>query len=244
MTERGARHVQRSADTFTVGPSALHWNGRSLRADLHETGMPWPSPFARRVAGSITVHPRGLSRYVAALDGPGAHRWGPIAPCARVEVKLQEPALHWVGEGYLDSNEGDEPIDRPFHSWDWARAALRDGSTAVVYDVRPKAGPDRVIARHFAHDGSSEDFEAPPRQRLPKTAIWRIERAMRSDDAAGAAAPRVRQTLEDTPFYQRALVESTLRGERVLAMHETLSVPRLVSPMVRLMLPFRMPRRG
>jgi carotenoid 1,2-hydratase len=240
MTERGARHVRRSATEFVVGPSALHWDGSRLRFDLHEVGMPLP----RQVDGTVTVYPHGLSRFVAPLDPAGAHRWGPIAPCARVEVDLQQPGLRWAGEGYLDSNEGDEPIDRPFRLWDWSRAALRDGSTAVIYDLRMKDGSERVITQRFARDGASVAFEAPPRQALPKTALWRIERAMRSETGVATEPPRVRQTLEDTPFYQRALVESQLFGERVLSVHESLDLPRLVSMPVRLMLPFRMPRRG
>lgn len=236
MTERGTRQVQRRAAEFAVGPSAMRWDGGALHFDLHEVGMPLP----RRVDGRVTVHPRGLSRFVAPLDEAGAHRWGPIAPCARVEVEMQNPALRWAGEGYLDSNEGDEPIDRPFRLWDWSRAALPDGSTAVIYDVRNKRGPDRVITQHFKPDGRSEAFDAPPRRALPRTA-WRIERAMRSETDT---APRIVQTLEDTPFYQRSVVESGLFGRRVLSMHETLDLPRLVSPAVQAMLPFRMPRRG
>lgn len=55
---------------------------------------------------------------------------------------------------------------------------------------------------------------------------------------------QVRQQLEDTPFYQRAVLRSELLGESVESFHETLSVPRLVSPVVRAMLPWRMPRRS
>ena len=62
---------------------------------------------------------------------------------------------------------------------------------------------------------------------------------MRTD--AGQPAT-VLQTLEDTPFYARSMLRSGLLGESVLSMHETLSVPRLVSTAVQLMLPWRMPR--
>jgi carotenoid 1,2-hydratase len=55
---------------------------------------------------------------------------------------------------------------------------------------------------------------------------------------------RVQEQLEDTPFYQRALLQFDYAGEPLLAFHETLSVPRLVSPVVQAMLPFRMPRRA
>ena len=64
---------------------------------------------------------------------------------------------------------------------------------------------------------------------------------MRSDSAVPA---RVQQTLEDTPFYVRSVLEAGVLGERVTAVHETLDVARLVSVPVQGMLPFRMPRRA
>ena len=234
MTERSKSSVERSARGFRVGPSSLRWDGRSLVIDLDEVGMPIP----QRVRGRVRLWPQGLSNFVAPLDDGGRHRWGPIAPCARVEVELEQPGARWAGHAYLDSNEGDEPISRPFHEWDWSRASLRDGSTAVIYDVRQKQGADRVIARRFRADGRSEDFRAPPRQQLPHTK-WRIPRAMRSEPGDPA---RVVQTLEDTPFYSRSLLSSQLLGERVTSVHESLSVPRVVSRTVQLMLPWRMPR--
>lgn len=234
MTERSSASVRRSARELVVGPSRLHWDGQSLLIDLDERSVPLP----RRVRGRVRVWPRGLSTFVTPLDAGQRHRWGPIAPCARVEVDLQQPGARWSGDAYLDSNEGDEPIDRPFVEWDWSRAALRDGSTAVIYDVRPKQGEDRVIAQRFHADGRSEAFAAPPRQALPRSA-WRMPRTMRSE---GAEPARVEQTLEDTPFYVRSVLDAGLLGERVTAVHETLSLPRVVSAPVRFMLPWRMPR--
>jgi carotenoid 1,2-hydratase len=234
MTERSRASLRRSTTELAVGPSRLHWDGSSLLIELDEVSVPIP----RRVRGRVRVWPRGLSTFVTALDDGGRHRWGPIAPCARVEVELDQPGARWGGEAYLDSNEGDEPIDRPFTEWDWSRAPLRDGSTAVIYDVRQKTGADRVIARRFTPDGRAEPFEAPPRQPLPRT-LWRVDRRMRTE--AGEPA-RVIQTLEDTPFYVRSMLSSGLLGERVTSVHESLSLPRVVSPAVRLMLPWRMPR--
>ena len=116
---------------------------------------------------------------------------------------------------------------------------MKDGSTAVVYDVQGKTTEqDKLLALRFKPDGSIEDFEAPPRQGLPQT-LWRIQRRMRSDSAV-----EVKEQLEDTPFYQRALLKSSLLGEQVQSFHETLYVPRLVSPLVQAMLPWRMPRRS
>ena len=234
MTERSQASVQRSATEFVVGPSSLRWDGQSLTLDLNEVGMPIP----HKVRGRVRVWPQGLCTFNAPLDDGGRHRWGPIAPCSRIEVEMDSPRSSWKGHAYLDSNEGDEPIDRPFTDWDWSRAPLRDGSTAVIYDVRQKQGADRVIAQRFHADGRNEAFEAPPRQPLPRTG-WRIQRRMRSE---GSEPARVQQTLEDTPFYTRSVVGATLLGERVSAVHETLNAPRVASTAVRLMLPFRMPR--
>jgi len=226
--------MQRSASEFGVGPSRLHWDGSALVIDIDEITAPWP----QRVRGRVRVQPEALCPFVTGLDASARHRWGPIAPCARVEVELQQPAARWSGHAYMDSNEGDEPVDQGFKEWDWSRTVLADGSTAVIYDVRPRAGPDRVLAQRFAPDGSSAPFDPPPRQRLPRSK-WLLPRTMRTEPAVPA---RVVQTLEDTPFYVRSLLSSGLLGERVTSVHETLDLPRVVSLPVRLMLPWRMPR--
>jgi carotenoid 1,2-hydratase len=139
------------------------------------------------VRGQIRLHTEGLCRFVAGLDAAGRHRWGPIAPCARIEVQLEHPSVRWSGSAYFDSNEGDEPIDRAFHDWDWSRARMRDGTTAVIYDVRPRIGPARVIAERFEPSGRFTPFSAPERQLLPSS-MWRIARGVRSDTAAARAA--------------------------------------------------------
>jgi carotenoid 1,2-hydratase len=234
MTERSRASMARSAHAFQVGPSHLAWDGATLAIDVDERGMPLP----HRVRGRVRVHPAGLSTFNAALDDRGRHRWGPIAPCARVEVDLESPRSRWSGHAYLDSNEGDELIDRAFTEWDWSRATLGDGSTAVIYDVRQKAHGDRVLALRFSPQGDAAELTAPERQPLPRT-LWRIARTMRSD---ADVAPRVRETLEDTPFYTRSVIESGLLGERVVSLHETLDARRLASQAVQLMLPWRMPR--
>jgi carotenoid 1,2-hydratase len=236
MTERGRSQMQRSAHEYVVGPSRLRWDGAALVIDIDEIAVPFP----QRVRGQVRVHPQALCPFVTGLDARAKHRWGPIAPCARVEVDLQQPGTRWSGHAYMDSNEGDEPVDRGFKEWDWSRTVLADGSTAVIYDVRPCEGPDRVIAQRFAPDGSSAPFAPPPRQRLPRSK-WGLPRTMRTEPAVPA---KVVQTLEDTPFYVRSVLSSGLLGERVTSVHETLDLPRVVSLPVRLMLPWRMPRRA
>ena len=232
MTERGRRHCHRDATQLTVGPSRLHWNGSSLDIAIQEVGAPIP----HRINGHVRLHPRQLFQFSTALDHNGRHRWGPLAPSARIEVDLQLPRQRWSGHAYLDSNEGDEPIEHAFHRWDWSRSLMRDGSTAVMYDMQWPAVPERLLSLRFDRGGQVEPFSAPGRQALRKT-HWGLQRGMRSTTPV-----TVQQQLEDTPFYQRALLSSELLGERVQSFHETLSIPRLVSPIVRAMLPWRMPR--
>ena len=236
MTERGKGRVTRGPDHFQIGPSRVSWQHDHLRIDIDEVCAPLPY----RIKGAVRLYPSALTTYVTALDDCGRHRWGPIAPCARVEVDLAHPDAHWSGEGYFDSNEGDEPIHRPFQAWDWSRARMKDGSTSVLYDVRQTNGTERLIARRFSPAGDSEAFVAPAQAvALPKT-FWRIRRSVRADPEM---ATRVVQTLEDGPFYTRSLLHTRLLGESVTAVHETLQPQRLTALPVQLMLPWRMPRR-
>ena len=245
MTERGARHIHRERSQFDIGPSRLQWRGDHLQIDIDEVAMPLP----RRVRGSIRVYPQALCTFNAALDDQGRHRWGPIAPCARIEVAMDSPAASWKGQAYLDSNEGDEPVSGPFKVWDWSRAAMKDGSTAVIYDVQLQNGSNRLLAERFKPNGDIEAFDAAPRQPLPPT-LWQVGRNMRSEaaDITKGTLPyepaSVRETLEDTPFYARSLVNATLLGEQVTAVHETLQPQRLKAWPMGFMLPFRMPRRS
>jgi carotenoid 1,2-hydratase len=108
----------------------------------------------------------------------------------------------------------------------------------VLYDVEPEQDHGRLLALRFQRDGQVTPFEAPPQHALPRT-VWRIARRQRSD-----SPPQIVEQLEDTPFYQRAMLRQQLLGETVISFHETLHVPCLVSPVVQAMLPWRMPRRG
>ena len=236
MTERGRTSIERSSQHFRVGPSSVQWNGQAFEFHLDELGFPIP----RRVRGTVTVRPQSFTDFQTHLDGLGRHRWGPIAPCSHVEVDFPLQNLRWQGHGYFDSNSGDEPIHIPFRRWDWSRASLRDGRTAVIYDVQPKQGSDRVIARCFSPDGSSQAFEPEARLPLPRTA-WGIQRSTRGDAGVGA---QVLQTLEDTPFYVRDMLSSQVLGEVTTSFHETLDCRRLAAWPIRMLLPFRMPRRA
>jgi carotenoid 1,2-hydratase len=228
MTERGAAALHRSEDVLQVGRSHMRWTGDTLVAWLDERGAPIP----RRVQGGFVLHPAAVQAQKFDLDVAGRHRWQPIAPLARIEVTFDEPRLRWSGHAYFDTNAGDRPLAVDFRSWTWSRTGDR-----ILYDTAMTDGTARNLALRVGRDGLTP-FPAPPGATLPKTG-WRLPRTTRAD--AGATA-RIDRTLEDTPFYARSLIQTVLNGERVTGVHEALSLTRFTSPVVQLMLPFRMPR--
>jgi carotenoid 1,2-hydratase len=186
------------------------------------------------------VHPAALASKSFALDDAARHHWRPIAPCARVEVALSHPSLKWQGMGYLDSNAGTRALEQDFTAWEWSRGTLADGRTVVLYDVRRRDAQPLSLAMACDPSGGVDVFEPPGRAKLPRTG-WHMERSTRSTNGQ---APRVLRTFEDAPFYSRSLIETHLLGERMTAVHESLSLDRFRTPWCQWMLPFRMPRRA
>jgi carotenoid 1,2-hydratase len=238
MTERDCGAVTRGPTTFRVGPSGLTWNGQTLTIDIEEVTPPFPLPITSRIRGRVRVHPIIFTARAFELDPAARHVWWPIAPVARIEVELDEPALNWSGEGYIDSNRGSEMLEAGFHHWSWSRAALKSGA-AVQYDVDSRHGAIEPLAMRFDRTGEAEPIELGRRVSLMPTR-WLVPRATRTD--AGTSA-RVVKTLEDAPFYARSLIDASVLGERVTAIHESLSLRRFSHPIVKWMLPYKMPRK-
>ena len=234
MTERGSQAVSRQPESLRIGPSGLHWDGECLSIELQE----WAAPLPRRVRGRILVHPTVCNGAGVELDPGGRHRWTPVWPAARVEVELQHPALDWSGPGYLDHNTGTEPLERCFDNWSWSRAETSRGPV-VLYDRQDCQGEHQSLALHFDHSGQVHTLPSPQAVSLPRSR-WGVARPTRSDDGKA----RIEAVWEDTPFYTRSVVSLGLLGERVTAVHESLSLRRFSAPWVQLMLPFRMPRRA
>lgn len=235
MTERGRRSLARDARSLAIGPSSFEWDGAGLTIRIAERTMPW----AARLSGTVRVHPGAVSSRLFTLDAAGRHRWRPVAPCATVEVDLDEPGLRWSGPAYVDLNAGDEPLEAAFHRWTWSRGMTPAGAS-VLYDVRRRDGTDHGLALAIDRTGAVHDVEPLPQVPLPRTA-WRLDRTTRADPGH---RPTVVRTLEDAPFYSRSVLASRVRGEPVMAMHESLSLDRFKAPVVQAMLPFRMPRVG
>ncbi len=151
--------------------------------------------------------------------------------------RCSSPALRWSGPGYLDTQLGRAPAGGGFRALGLVPGAdpRRRGRSCTTRTRRE--GGEQSLALRVAADGGVTDFAPPPRVALPPT-LWRVPRDTRADGPV-----RVVRTLEDAPFYSRSVIETQLLGERVTAVHESLSMDRFTAPWVQAMLPFRIPRR-
>lgn len=230
MTERGAAGLERGPDHFQVGPSRVTWRGDHLEYVINERC----TPFAQALRGRVRAWPESDCGLDLALDPGARHRWRPWAPRSRVEVDLEAPRLRWRGRGYLDANAGSEPLEAAFSTWDWSRTEQGKG-LRLHYEVRYPRGGDRLFCYNVAPDGRFEEAEASAAQPQRRTG-WGLTRGPRP----GHEIDSVRG-LEDTPFYSRSLFEGPSAG--IHTVHEHLDLERFRAPWVRLLLPFRMPRR-
>jgi carotenoid 1,2-hydratase len=234
LTERGHDAVTRSRSNLAIGRSVIFWDGDALAVEFDEIAVPIP----RRLRGRLRLSPEALGQRAFALDREERHWWRPLAPYARVEVTLEKPALRWRGSGYLDWNAGAAPLETAFAGWQWSRAEHPRG-TLIFYDVTPRNGEPLSLAMRFERGGGSEQLPSLPALPLPRTR-WRLTRSTHGDVGHPA---RIVRGLEDTPFYARSVIGARIFSEKVAAIHESLSLDRFRTPWVRLLLPFRMPRR-
>lgn len=234
MTERGRDSLAYSQDRLDIGPSSLEWRDGALVIRIDECAAPIP----RAIRGEVVIEPRAILQREFTLETEGRHVWRPIAPVARARVDLEAPDLRWRGHAYLDTNAGDEPLEKAFSFWTWSRARLPDGA-AIFYEAERRREGPLSLALRFNGAAEAEMLTPPPLAPLTGTR-WFVPRRTRAE--AGEA--HVRRTLEDTPFYARSVVSARFAGASHDWVHESLSLDRFANPLVRLMLPFRMPRRA
>jgi len=243
MTERAARHLRRDRFKVQIGESSLRFDGTDFVIDFDERFLPWPGQrwWPERLRGEIRVSPAFLGDRSFPLDADNRHVWQPVAPHARVTVSCDAlPEGGWSGEGYHDMNWGSRPLEQDFEAWDWARGSTADGRTILLYDSVLRGGVNSRFGLVYSGSGEMTEIDPPVRRTL-RRGFWGVGGGIACDDAA---EPVLRSVYEDTPFYRRSLVQTHIADDRVVMMHETLDCRRLAMPVVRLMLPFRMPRRS
>lgn len=236
MTERGAGDTRQERDSLSIGPSAMRWDKDRLIIDIEERDIRLGIPWRRRVKGQIILHPEMFNERGFKLDPAGRHHWQAISPRGRIEVKMERPDLSWKGSAYLDSNHGSEPIENGFQSWHWSRAHVGK-NVAVIYEGKRRDGSHFASALKFDASGTPQEVELPLVAPLPRT-YWAMERQTRAD--RGHAS--VIKTWEDSPFYARTALSARMWGEPVVAIQESISLDRLINPVVQFMLPYKMPR--
>ena len=236
MTDRGRSALRQTEDTFTVGPSSLHWDGTSLTIDINEISAP---PVISRVRGQIKLTPKAVTSKELLLTNDGAHVWRPFAPISDITVDLEADGWQWDGHGYFDSNFGTRALEEDFSFWTWGRYPTSDGAVCI-YDAERRDGTTLDSAIGFSPDGNMAYTDAPPRTSF-KRSLWQVRRETRAD---AGTMPRQVLPMLDAPFYSRSAVETTLNGERVTGVHEALDLNRFASPLLKPMLACRVPRRA
>lgn len=235
MTDRGRPALRQAADTFTVGPSSLHWDGSRLLIDIDEIGS---LPLVSRVRGRITLTPAAITGMEVALTADHGHLWRPFAPVAGIEVALEVPGWQWSGHGYFDANFGTRALEADFDTWTWGRYPTAEGATCF-YDARRRDGTELNAAVAFDAHGNAHEITAPPKARMSRSP-WAVARETRADPGY---RPRQVKPMLDAPFYSRAMVRTSLGGEETVGVHEALDLRRFRWPLLMPMIAVRVPRR-
>lgn len=236
MTDRGRSALRQTEDSFTVGPSALHWDGLSLRIDINEVSAP---PVISRVRGSITLTPRAVTSVELPLTPDGAHIWRPFAPVSDIQVDLDAPGWSWAGHGYFDANFGTRALEDDFSFWTWGRFPVAGGSTCF-YDAARLDGSTLAAAIRFDDAGGAQLESSPPPLTPMRRSLWGLKRETRAE--AGYTPRQVSPMLE-APFYSRSMVRTRINGAQTTGVHEALDLRRFRSPLLKPMLAVRVPRR-
>ena len=230
--------VEREPHRLLLGQSSLSYTEAGLSAKLSERTKPFFQRMPKRIEGELSLHFQSPSEHVISLDSSGEHHWMGVAPHARIDVSLDEPDLSFSGHAYHDSNWGIAPLESAFHSWTWSRATLDEG-TLVMYDVTESTdSTPQERAALFRANGEVVELDQFDRAKL-KSGLWGIERSTRTDAYQSAS---IKHRLVDSPFYTRDVIKTTLMGQNVLAVHESLDLVRFQKSWVRFLIPFRIRR--
>jgi len=238
MTDRGRSALGQSEHTLTLGPSCVEWDAasQSLVITIDEVSS---LPLISRIRGTVTLRPTGMTGVELPLTADGSHVWRPFAPTADIDVDLNMDGWTWSGHGYFDANFGTRALEQDFNYWTWGRFPVKSGA-ACFYDLELRDGTHHHHAFLIHHDGTAEQIASPPPLTKFSRSLWAVSRSTRCD--AGSKPKQVKSLL-DAPFYSRAMVETTLMGEKTTGVFEALDLHRFRNPAILAMLAVRVPRR-
>ena len=237
--------LERSADGLGLGRNSIEWQGDELVIRIDDQ-RPWSQG---RVQGEIRVQARRRFAPCIDLAGNGEHEWFPVSPASPATVRMSKPGLSFEGTAYHDVNRGTRALERDFVEWDWSRLTPGTHGTpsstsgVITYDVVTRDQPDTHHRRAFAFDddhGLRKVDTAGTKLLDGGRAFWGVSRRPVGDEGS---LPQHRRTLEDSPFYTRSLISTTMHGRPYHGVHESLRLDRFVEPVVQCMLPFRIRRR-
>ena len=232
MTERRRDALRRDATSLEIGPSAMKWDGRSLEIDINEISAPWP----HRLRGHVRVEPETINPRAFTLESQGSHIWRPIAPIARVSAAFSQPESSGAGMAILTQTSATNRL-KPVS--DAGLGLVRERAAARRSFMTPSEG-----ARGRWLWALSLTVPAVSRRshRLQWSPCLAHVGASKGRHARKTAAPALSTDSRIRRSIHARMVEHALLGERVSSMHESLDLDRFANPLVRAMLPFRMPR--
>ena len=237
MTERGQSDTVQHRDALQIGPSSMRWDNDRLIIEIEERDIRLGIPWRRRVAGQIVLTPEVLNDHSFKLDADGQHHWHTIAPRARIDVRM-ERARRDVVRQRLSRRQSRQRTDRGrFRDWHWSRAHAGE-DVAVIYEGNRRDG---------SHFGSALRFDKTGHPARGGTAAGRAPaRDIVGHEASDPGGPRPCIGYQDLGGFRRSMPDSTLDmrifGKKVTAMQESISLDRLVNPVIQFMLPYKMPR--
>ncbi len=241
FVERDARALARSARSLRIGSSSVEHREDRLVWNFLERSSPFPRLVPRTVEGTLSLEASASVQEGFHLDPAGRHRWWPRVPSGRVQVDFPGLGVRWSGRGYHDCNLGTRPLEDDFTRWSWGRFHHEhSGETTLSYDAELRDGSRTELGLRVSPTDGCVVTELPS-IRVAGTTGWQLPVRARGD--LQAPSPRLLQSLEDTPFYGRHLVQTTLLGEPVTGVTEIVDLERFQRRWVQALLPFRM-RRG
>lgn len=214
FSEYGAAEL--TATALRVGRSTLRWEGDVLRATLREQ----TAPRGPELEAELTLRSAGTTHAPVELLRRAPHWWHPVLPRAEAVLRLPQVAEALVGQGYHDSNFGEEALGGSLRGWDWSR---EHGPTATRIRYHPWDGGRTLLVAADAQGVLAQ--WSPTGPSVARLTRWGLR--------VPADAPP--NALESSPFYAR--FEGQAAERHVLL--ETADFRRFHKPWVRWMAAWR-----